>query len=233
MISCWSRNSSRYNPDHLIFHCLKAAPRQRISTPWFYRDVILDSCGDLATFSATTLRNPTIAPHIRALCVDRNAVLPELPDDDWPTFDMVDRVDRDESASETEQLLRPLLPLLGGLISFTGANYDITVFPPYPQISEETLAITWATFQSLGTAVGSNLQRFGVEIISPAQIQSPLVFEPFLALRSLEWKCLVQFSLDTDPVWAVGALGNLECLSLVDYHPTFLTVLGRAELRRV
>ncbi|KAJ7479976.1 hypothetical protein B0H11DRAFT_2026025 [Mycena galericulata] len=198
---------------------------KRLSTPYFYRHVFLDLYGHLANFSAAIIKNPQIAPYIRALCVDKTAVRSELPDIDW-----VEPSEENEFASETEELLGPILPLLDGLIAFTGANYDIASYPPYPQISEESVTITWGTFRMLGETAGPTLQRFSVEISSPAQFQTPLIFQPFLALRSLEWKCLAQFSLDPEPVWASEALRNLECLSLVDYHHTFLTVLTKAEL---
>ncbi|KAJ7433541.1 hypothetical protein FB451DRAFT_1196076 [Mycena latifolia] len=46
-----------------------------------------------------------------------------------------------------------------------------------------------------------------------------------------EWKCLVEFNLrvDAEPAWTSGTLTNLECLFLVDYHPSFLL----PSLRRV
>jgi hypothetical protein len=83
----------------------------------------------------------------------------------------------------------------------------------------------------LATAAGANLLRLCVGVIPPSEIQSPLVLAPFLALRSLEWQCSVEFGLDpAEPTLAPEALANLECLSLVEYHPSFFGALAAAEL---
>ncbi|KAJ6573812.1 hypothetical protein DFH09DRAFT_1151153 [Mycena vulgaris] len=201
---------------------------KRLAVPYLYRHISLGAPGDLAHFSTILLEDPRIAQHVRSLAMDKEAARQLV--DETASFNSDEPDDGHSVASETEQLMHRIIPLLSGLVSFTGGFYDVTMYPPHPQISNETLAITWNIFQALGTAAGSSLRRFCLEVVPPVRPQSHLVFEPFLALRSLEWKCMVEFSLDPQPNWASGALANLECLSLVDYDSSFLTVLEKAEL---
>ncbi|KAJ7451076.1 hypothetical protein FB451DRAFT_710125 [Mycena latifolia] len=196
---------------------------KRLSIPYFNRHILLNGPSALAQFSAMLLGKPTLSRHIRSLAVNTQPVWSDIISFNFNGYEHTD-------ASDTEEIMRPILPLLGGLVSFTGGYYDISLFPPHPQITQGSLAIPWDIFQTLGTVAGASLRRFCLEVVPPAQVQSHLVFEPFLALKSLEWKCLVEFSLDTVPPWTSGALANLECLSLVDNHPSFLSILSTAEL---
>lgn len=132
--------------------------------------------------------------------------------------------------SDAEDLLLSILPFLDGLVSFTDGSTTNTSYPPHLQ-SNEGLVLPWTALRTLATAAGANLLRLCVGVIPPSEIQSPLVLAPFLALRSLEWQCSVEFGLDpAEPTLAPEALANLECLSLVEYHPSFMGVLAAAEL---
>ncbi|KAJ6569460.1 hypothetical protein B0H19DRAFT_1135547 [Mycena capillaripes] len=200
-----------------------------LSTPFFYRHIVLEGDGHLSRFSATLRGDPTIAKHVRSLSVNKDAVLPSFhdaaslnSDSDWREMDV--------SPSQAEELLLPILPLLNGLVSFTGCFYNATMYPPHPQILIDTLTVPWTTLLALGAAAGANLRRLCIEVVPPVEIQSPLVLDPFLALRSLEWKCSVEFNLDPELVLAAGTFANLECISLLEYHSSFLIVLGSAEL---
>ncbi|KAJ7102594.1 hypothetical protein B0H15DRAFT_339927 [Mycena belliarum] len=200
---------------------------KRLSIPYYYRHVLLESPGALVKFSNTLLSNPSYAQHLRSLALGKDAAIKSY---DYSLDPKGWEHDPDHLASEMEDLMRPTLPLLNNLISIVGSDYDAESYPPHSQITSEALPITWYVFCTLGTVAGASLQRFCLEIIVlPIAPQSPLVFAPFLALRSLEWKCLAEFSLDAG-AWAPGAFANLECLSLVDYHPSFLSVLELAEL---
>ncbi|KAF8151960.1 hypothetical protein K438DRAFT_1864839 [Mycena galopus ATCC 62051] len=202
---------------------------KRLSVPLFYRYVHLDRPGDLSLFSTTLMRDPTIATHIRSLCVSYEAALPAFPESD---SDLSDYDDWSEQPSQADELLPPIVQLLPGLISFTGAFYFPHSYPPRPHINgeRESLIISWPLFQKLAATAGASLQRLCVEVAPPAEVQSPIIFEPFVALRSLEWKCGVEFSSDAEPTLAPETLAHLECLSLVDYHTSFLDVLAMAEL---
>ncbi|KAJ7633707.1 hypothetical protein B0H17DRAFT_1108041 [Mycena rosella] len=202
---------------------------KRLSIPYFNRHILLERPGDLARFSAGLLERPAIARHIRSMAVSNEAAQPGWHDD-MASVDFDDWDDERDFAPEAEELIRPILPLLGALVSFTGGFYDIASYPPHPQISYDTLVIPWDMFQTLGTVSGASLRRLCLDIVRPDRLQSHLVFAPFMALRSLEWKCLAEFKLDAEPVWARGALANLECLSLVDCDPSFLLLLKLAEL---
>ncbi|KAJ7433546.1 hypothetical protein FB451DRAFT_1154992 [Mycena latifolia] len=98
---------------------------KKLSIPYFNRHILLEDPGTLAHFSARLLENPTISCHIRSLAVAKDAVQSALSDDIF-AFDSDFDVNQDY-ASETEELIRPILPLLGGLVSFTGAYYDVSL----------------------------------------------------------------------------------------------------------
>ncbi|KAJ6498117.1 hypothetical protein C8R47DRAFT_1112913 [Mycena vitilis] len=199
---------------------------KRLSTPYLYRHIVVQNPGDLSILSAALIKNPTIADHVKSLTVGRAAVMPAFPDlastcdDDW--------LDVEQTTARAEELLLPILPSLHGLVSFTGGFFNGSMYPPHPQIFDDTLTVSWAIFRMLGEVAGTNLQRLCFDIIPSPEIQSPLVFEPFLALRSLEWKCSAEFRLHL--ALAPETFANLECLSLVGYHPSFLSVLASVEL---
>ncbi|KAJ7037369.1 hypothetical protein C8F04DRAFT_409890 [Mycena alexandri] len=202
---------------------------KRLSMPYFYRHVALLDYGDFDRFSATLLGDPSIAKHLISLAVSQDAVLPEIPEYTSYNFEELEQELRD-TPPEAEEHLLAVLPLLDGLVSLTGAFYSVAIYPPQPQIYHDTLAMPWTAFQALASAAGATLRRFCVQVVPPVGAQSPLALELFSALRSMEWKSLVEFNLEPTPVLAPGALANLECISLVDYHPSFLDVLAAAEL---
>ncbi|KAJ7743836.1 hypothetical protein B0H16DRAFT_1693380 [Mycena metata] len=202
---------------------------KRLSTPYFYRHVVLVEYGDFDRFSAALLGDPCIGKHLISLAVTQDAVMPEIRDSASYNFEESEEEQHNMPPKAQEHLLA-MLPLLDGLVSFTGGFYNVAIYPPQPQIYHDTLAMPWIAFQVLASAAGATLRRFCLQVVPPVEAQSPLVLEPFSALRSMEWKCLVEFNLESTPMLAPGALANLECISLVDYHPSLLDVLAAAEL---
>jgi hypothetical protein len=170
------------------------------------------------------MRDRTIAKRVKSFSVAAPALLLILPD--FVSLNSVDEWFHQQPPSQ--ELLLSVLRLLDGLIVFTVGLYDATQYPPRPQFDPGTMIVTWAVFQTLAEVAGATLRRLCVEVFPPLEIQSPLLLEPFVALRSLEWKCAVEFSLDSPK--PVGILANLECLSLVGYHPSLLDILAAAEL---
>ncbi|KAJ7719979.1 hypothetical protein B0H14DRAFT_3009367 [Mycena olivaceomarginata] len=202
----------------------------RLSAPFLYRHADLVNPGDLSRFAAVLSGDRTIAKHVRSLAFTYEAMLPSMPDDDLLDFSQEMKEGcHHKLRSDAEDLLLSILPFLDGLVSFTDGSTN-TSYPPHLQ-SNEGLVLPWTALRTLATAAGANLLRLCVGVIPPSEIQSPLVLEPFLALRSLEWQCSVEFGLDpAEPTLAPEALANLECLSLVEYHPSFMGVLAAAEL---
>ncbi|KAJ7171676.1 hypothetical protein C8R43DRAFT_979036 [Mycena crocata] len=198
---------------------------ERLTIQNTFRHVILQTFGDLAGFSASLLKHTGYAKDVRAVFADRDAALRYF---DPYAFDPMNW--RDEPDPATDELVRAMLAVLTGLVSLTGGHYDPTAFPPISQISDQTLPLNWDSFLTVGARAGRTLERFSLEVVPPPQIQSPIVLHPFVSLRALEWKSLVEFSLHPQIEWASGALDRLECLSLVEYHPTFLGALTTAEL---
>ncbi|KAJ7151715.1 hypothetical protein C8R46DRAFT_1122897 [Mycena filopes] len=205
---------------------------KRLSLPYFYRNIPLLCHGDFGRFANTLIEAPSLGKHVMALAVSQNAVLAETafsPSVWYQSYDWDwDKVQ--ETPPEAEEQLLAILPLLDGLVSLTGAFYNPAAYPPQPQSYHDPLSLPWTAFQALGSAAGATLRRLCVHVVHPVGPQSPLALEPFRALRSLEWKSLVEFNLETVPVLTPAALANLECISLVEYHPSFLDVLAAAEL---
>ncbi|KAJ6569437.1 hypothetical protein B0H19DRAFT_1024554 [Mycena capillaripes] len=198
---------------------------KRLSTPFFYANIVLEGEGHLPRFAATLRGDPTIAKHVRSLSMTEYAVRPrgqDIPNDpDWYW-------ECEDAPSYAEEQLLSILPMLNGLVSFTGWLCDAELYLPHLHIFSDILKVPWTTFPALGAAVGANLRRLCIDVIPPLEIQSPLVLESFLSLRSLDWKCPVKF--DSGLVLVPETFANLECLFLLEYHPSFLDVLGSIEL---
>ncbi|KAJ7356479.1 hypothetical protein DFH08DRAFT_1075669 [Mycena albidolilacea] len=203
----------------------------RLSAPFLHRHADLVNPGDLSRFAAVLNGDRTIAKHVRSLAFTYEAMLPSMPDDDLLDFSQEMKEGcHHKLRSDAEDLLLSILPFLDGLVSFTDGSTTNTSYPPHLQ-SNEGLVLPWTALRTLATAAGTNLLRLCVGVIPPSEIQSPLVLAPFLALRSLEWQCSVEFGHDpAEPTLAPEALANLECLSLVEYHPSFMGALAAAEL---
>ncbi|KAF7340242.1 hypothetical protein MVEN_01942900 [Mycena venus] len=212
------------------FPLLVSKQFKRLSAPFFYRHVGLEGPSDLARFAACLKGDSSVAKHVRSLCVYHEATLQALPDN--ASFNSDEEWYDQNQPSQTEELLPSIFQSLDGLVSFTGGDYNPALYPPRPQIHKDAgcIAVSWTVFQTLAATAGATLRRLCLEVNPPSDPQPPLILESFVSLRSLEWKCTVEFSLNSEPVLAPDSLANLECLSLVDYHPSFLEVLAAAEL---
>ncbi|KAJ7356583.1 hypothetical protein DFH08DRAFT_953921 [Mycena albidolilacea] len=126
----------------------------RLSTPFVYEHVDLLNVGDLSRFSASLMRDRTIAKRVKSFSVAAPALLLTLPD--FVSLDSVDEWFRQQSPQE---LLLPVLRLLDGLVVFTVGLYDATQYPPRPQFDPGTMIVTWAVLQTLAEVAGATLRR--------------------------------------------------------------------------
>ncbi|KAJ7222593.1 hypothetical protein GGX14DRAFT_664371 [Mycena pura] len=206
---------------------------KRLAIPYLYRHISLINPGDLARFSTTLGNNPSLAKHVKTFCLTKEAARPEI---DWSSysaspFDFTHWAPDGPVLRAVEDALQVLFPQLEGLVVLAGGEHDMDSYPPFSHKEEVMLTISWKLFQMLGMLAGGTLKGFyNLAVSAPNDIQPLLVWEPFHALRALEWNSPVRFSLDADDARSLGMLPNLECLSLVAYDPSFLDVLAAAEL---
>ncbi|KAJ7222592.1 hypothetical protein GGX14DRAFT_664369 [Mycena pura] len=215
--------------NEMRFSLMRVSKRfKRLATPYLYRHVSLEYEGELACFATTIRENPALAKYVRSFSVDKLATRAV------PVFSFLDIEDWSDEGTvgpEAGETLLPLIQLFDNLVSFVGGDCNMEEYPPQARMPEDTVTIPWDIFLTLGNVAGGTVRRlYCFEIAAPPQIQSPLVWKPFVALRSLEWDCMVQFSLGSDTLLPPEALANLECVTLASYHPSILDVFERAEL---
>ncbi|KAJ6614871.1 hypothetical protein B0H10DRAFT_116655 [Mycena sp. CBHHK59/15] len=218
---------SEPNPFSDINLMLVSKMFKKLSGLYFYRYICLEVPGDLEHFSTMLLKDLSLAKHVRSISVDKYAAAKQQPE----FYSYHAHADEEEQwAANAAEFMTNHLPLLIGLVSFTGAFHNSSSFPPRPQITSETLAITWDAFQTLGSTAGSSLRRFYLEVTPPEVTQSPLIFNHFTALRSMEWKCKVEFDSNLELLLTTAALARLECISVHECHSTFWTLLTQLQL---
>ncbi|KAF7331507.1 hypothetical protein MKEN_00029600 [Mycena kentingensis (nom. inval.)] len=202
-----------------------------VGRPQLYRHLQIFYSDDMASLLASLKSSPQLAAHVQSLGLAADALYDAMSDSDsdsaWESGSEASQSD------ETSPPPPPRRTTLSGLLSRLPNlklldNSGIQTYPP-SWASYVTACIGWEEFEIVARVSASALEAFlGFRILAKETIQSPIIFEAFGALRSLDWCCMTEFAGD----WSTGAvvLPKLECLALGSFHSSFLTMMAAAEL---
>nr|GAT55327.1 predicted protein [Mycena chlorophos] len=218
-----------YSPCSFTDWLLISKQFQSLAIPHLYRNVPLFMPGSVKRLLHALQHRPELASHIRTLMV-----FPEAISDDPISLTIFDSDDESNDSypparAEDLQQFASLLALLTNLTHVIGNEAAFVVYPP--DGAHDTPRISWECFAAVSAASGATLRHFGTyQLIPPAQIQNPKILQSFRALRSLEWSSDTEFLETTDADWRANTFASLECLCIVKYHPSFLSLLASAKL---
>ncbi|KAF7310376.1 hypothetical protein HMN09_00579600 [Mycena chlorophos] len=218
-----------YSPCAFTDWLLISKQLQSLAIPHLYRNVPLFMPGSVKRLLHALQHRPELASHIRTL-----TVFPEAISDEPISLMIFDSDDESNDSyppvrAEDLQQFASLLALLTNLTHVIGNEAAFVVYPP--DGGYDAPRISWECFAAVSAASGATLRHFGTyQLTPPAQIQNPNILQSFRALRSLEWSSDTEFLETTDADWRADTFASLECLCVVKYHPSFLSLLASAKL---
>ncbi|KAJ7051159.1 hypothetical protein C8F01DRAFT_1176005 [Mycena amicta] len=203
-----------YSPFNPLDILLVSKQFKTVGMPHFYRHIVLSSPGGIRRLLVALKADPGLADRVVSLSLARDAMIPK------------------QMGNEAVFVaLNSVVSTLVNLVNFNGGDGPMHRYPPASPYTEEVPVIDWSSFETLARVSGGSLVYFFSVRVATCGLQSPLIFNSFSALRSLEWFCETEFGFDAaGHVLPATALGNLECLSLVKYHTSFLSILATTEL---
>ncbi|KAF7331555.1 hypothetical protein MKEN_00034700 [Mycena kentingensis (nom. inval.)] len=225
----------RWIPDNILYApLLRVCKRfEAVGRVHLHRHIRLFESESTMLLVDALRSNAKLPSAVRSLSLDAEAMfLRRHYDEDYDPYDVPSVPDAPAIAAVNDLLaLLPNVKLIDGGIS--------REFPPYPLSKDDTPCVGWEALETMGRVCATSLEGlFGIEIASAGSVRSPLIFEAFGALRSLEWSCETQFGFPAGVAWSPGslALPNLECLLIGKFHVSFLAALATTSmpsLRRV
>ncbi|KAJ7056790.1 hypothetical protein C8F01DRAFT_1372749 [Mycena amicta] len=212
-----------------------------LGLPHFYAHVVLRQFHHPADFARVLASYPSLGPRIRTIRGDSDMwedglVAVDGSESDFGAFVESDRFP--DSQSETEPFVyqqpsphdptaSPMRTILSqtthlvhiDLLVFTNSGYEYGVEIP----------LSWNAFVALAKCAGTRLEELAAHILTDRDYTSPRVFGCFTTLKTLRWKCTMEFTLKDLQAYR-SALPQLEDLEVQVADKSLFTVLSSMRL---
>ncbi|KAK7035983.1 F-box domain-containing protein [Favolaschia claudopus] len=228
----WARVLYFAMPPRKLALLMVSKSLHRLALSYYYADIVVRTCDELARLSSILTREPTLGAHICTLSFTYYnwdyRYLSDLSDED--SDDSVEDLVQESSVANKLSRAAWILAIVSrtsNLTRFGDQNLTKLSFVGDVMPGEQP-SITWDAFEALVTCSGPSLREVSL-CVYPGKHVSPVVFNNFTALRMLLWKSDSVFINVSDI--SVDALPHLEELRVLATDSSFLSVLSRTTLQ--